>query len=93
MIIGICRIELYIPESNSLKMKRRVVKSLKDRVMKKFNVAIAEIDFQNRWQRALLGVVTLSSEKKQVELVLSEVISFIERTDLAIIAQYQIETC
>ena len=91
MIVGVCKIELYIPEANSLKAKRKVIKSLKDRVRKKFNVSIAEVELQNLWQRAVLGVATVSNDKKQVDATFSKVISFMENTDLAIIGQYQIE--
>ena len=91
MIVGVCKVELYIPESNSLKAKRKVIKSLKDRVKKKFNVSIAEVELQNLWQRAILGVATVSNDKKQVDATFSKVISFMEHTDLAIIRQYQIE--
>ena len=91
MIVGVCKIELYIPEANSLKAKRKVIKSLKDRVRKKFNVSIAEVELQNLWQRAILGVATVSNDKKQVDATFSKVISFMENTDLAIIGQYQIE--
>lgn len=91
MIVGVCRLELYIPEANSLKAKRKVIKSLKDRVRKKFNVSIAEVELQDLWQRAILGVVTVSNDKKQVDAVFSKVISFMEHTDLAIIGQYKIE--
>ena len=91
MIVGVCKIELYIPEANSLKAKRKVIKSLKDRVRKKFNVSIAEVELQNLWQRAILGVATVSNDKKQVDATFSKVISFMENTDLAIIGQYKIE--
>lgn len=91
MIVGVCKIELYIPEANSLKSKRKVIKSLKDRVRKKFNVAIAEVELQNIWQRAVLGIVAVSNDKKLVDATLSRVISFIEHTNLAIIGQYQTE--
>ena len=91
MIVGVCKVELYIPEANSLKAKRKVIKSLKDRVRKKFNVAIAEVELQNIWQRAVLGIVSVSNDKKQIDAAFSRVISFMEHTDLAIIGQYQIE--
>jgi hypothetical protein len=91
MIVAACRIELYIPESNSLKAKRKVIKSLKDQVKNRFNVAIAEIDLQDLWQRSILGIVTLSNDRKQVDAVLARVVSFMEHTDLAIIGHYEIE--
>jgi len=91
MIVGTCRIELYIPESNSLKAKRKIIKSLKDQVRNRFNVAIAEIELQDLWQRAILGIVTLSNDKKQVDATLAKVVSYVECTDLAIIGHYEIE--
>ena len=48
-----------IPGSQSLKEKRMVLKSIKDRTRKRFNVAVSELDFQDKWQRTLLGFVTL----------------------------------
>ncbi|MEW6379440.1 MAG: DUF503 domain-containing protein [bacterium] len=91
MIVAVCRIELYIPESNSLKAKRKVIKSLKDQVRNKFNVAIAEVDLQDLWQRSVLGVVTLSNDRSKVDETLAKVVSFVERTDLAIVGHYEIE--
>jgi len=91
MVVGVCRVELYIPESNSLKAKRKVIKSLKDRIRQKFNVTVAEIELQDLWQRTILGVAAISNDKKQVDIILTKVISFIEHANLAIIGQYQIE--
>jgi len=91
MVVAACRIELYIPESNSLKAKRKVIKSLKDQVSNRFNVAIAEVELQDLWQRSILGIVTVSNDRKMVDATLAKVISFVERTDLAIIAHYEIE--
>ncbi|MCL6582779.1 MAG: DUF503 domain-containing protein [bacterium] len=91
MIVATCRIELYIPEANSLKAKRKVIKSLKDQLRNRFNVAIAEVELQDLWQRSILGVVTLSNDRSQVDATLAKVISFVEGTDLAIIGHYEIE--
>jgi uncharacterized protein YlxP (DUF503 family) len=91
MVVGVCRVELYIPEANSLKAKRKVIKSLKDRIRQKFNVSVAEIELQDLWQRTILGVATISNDKKQIDAALNKVIFFIEHANLAIIAQYQIE--
>ncbi|MGA1875624.1 MAG: DUF503 domain-containing protein [bacterium] len=91
MVVGVCRVELYIPEANSLKTKRKVIKSLKDRIRQKFNVSVAEIELQDLWQRTVLGVAAISNDKKQIDAALNKVISFIEHANLAIIGQYQIE--
>jgi uncharacterized protein YlxP (DUF503 family) len=71
--IGVITFELRLDESHSLKDKRHFVKSLKDRLRSKFNVAVAEIDYQDLWQRALIAVVTVSSDQMRAEQVLQNV--------------------
>ena len=71
--IGVLTLELRLDESHSLKDKRQVVKALKDRLRHKFNVSVAEIDYQDLWQRALLAAVTVSSAHAQAESVLQNV--------------------
>jgi uncharacterized protein YlxP (DUF503 family) len=65
--IGVLTLELRLDESHSLKDKRHVVKGLKDRLRHKFNVAVAEIDFQDLWQRGLVAAVTVSSDHGRAE--------------------------
>jgi uncharacterized protein len=62
-----------VEDAHSLKDKRHVVKSLKDRLRHKFNVSVAEIDYQDLWQRALVAVVTVSSHHAYAEQVLQTV--------------------
>jgi uncharacterized protein YlxP (DUF503 family) len=62
--------ELQLSESHSLKDKRHTVKSLKDRLRGKFNVAVAEIDYQDTWQRSLISAVTVSSDHTRAEQTL-----------------------
>ena len=71
--IGVLTLELRLPQAHSLKEKRHEVKSLKDRLRHKFNVAVAEIDYQDLWQRALVAAVTVSSDRQHAELVLQAV--------------------
>ena len=61
MPIGLLTLEIYIPDAHSLKDKRQVLRSLKDRLRARFNVAVAELDHQDTWQRAQVGVVSLSN--------------------------------
>jgi hypothetical protein len=68
--IGVLTLELRIETSHSLKDKRHVVKSLKDRLRHKFNVSVAEIDHQDLWQRAAVAAVTVSSSRENAEKVL-----------------------
>jgi uncharacterized protein YlxP (DUF503 family) len=68
--VGVLTLELHIEGAQSLKDKRHTVKSLKDRLRGKFNVAVAEIDYQDLWQRALVAAVTVSSDRTRAEQVL-----------------------
>jgi len=71
--IGVLTLEIVLQNSHSLKDKRHVVKSLKDRLRGKFNVAVAEIDYQDLWQRAVVAAVTVSSDHGHAQKVLQSV--------------------
>jgi len=71
--IGVLTLELRLENSHSLKDKRHVVESLKTRLRNKFNVAVAEIDHQDLWQRGTLAAVTVSSDHVHAEKVLHSV--------------------
>ncbi len=71
--IGVLTLEMRLENSHSLKDKRHVVQSLKERLRRKFNVAVAEIDHQDLWQRAALAAVTVSSDHGHAALVLQSV--------------------
>jgi uncharacterized protein YlxP (DUF503 family) len=72
-VIGVLTLELRLENSHSLKEKRHVVQSLKERLRNKFNVAVAEIDYQDLWQRAAVAAVTVSSDQVHAEKVLRSV--------------------
>jgi uncharacterized protein len=91
MIIGILQIVLYLPESHSLKEKRQIVKSIKDKVHHRFNVAIAEIGDLDLWQKARLGVCSLGNDRRQVNGRLDQVTNFVERMQVAVDMDFQIE--
>ena len=71
--IGVLTLELRFDYAHSLKEKRHVLQSLKDRLRHKFNVAVAEIDYQDLWQRSAIAVVTVSSDRENAEKVLAGV--------------------
>ena len=71
--IGVLTLELRLESSHSLKEKRHVVQSLKDRLRHKFNVSVAEIDHQDLWQRSTIAAVTVSSARDNAEKVLRSV--------------------
>ena len=91
MTVGSCKIELRIPDSGSLKAKRRVVKSLKDRVQSRFNVGIAEVDRLDDWQRATLGVAAVSNDSRLVDEILSKVVNWIEANGQVLVVDYEID--
>ena len=77
MIIGILNIELFIPGSNSLKTKRSAIKSIKDRLRKRYNVSVAEVNHSEKWQMASLGISTVSNKKKHAESILGKAINLV----------------
>ena len=91
MVVGVCTIELFLAESGSLKSKRQVLRALKDRVRGTFNVSISEIDHQDLWQRATLGVAIISTEVRFAHSVLNNVINLIGRESRAEILDWTIE--
>jgi uncharacterized protein YlxP (DUF503 family) len=66
MLVGLLTVEIFIPEANSLKSKRFVVSSLKDRLRNKFNVSVAE-DANNLWQRTIIAVASVSNKKSHLQ--------------------------
>ena len=92
MHVGVCRIELRLPENLSLKGKRRVVKSITTRVRSKFNVSVAEVDDHNLWQLATLGICCVSNDNRFINEVLSKVVDFINNGRFEVeMLNYEIE--
>jgi uncharacterized protein len=79
MPIGLLTLEIHIPDARSLKDKRQVLRSLKDRLRAHFNVAVAELDHQDLWQRSRVGVVSLSGDAKHLEESLAAIAAESER--------------
>lgn len=79
MPVGLLTLELHIPDAQSLKDKRQVLRSLKDKLRRDFNVAVAELDHQDTWQRSVVGVVTIANEEKYVNEVLQKVLDEADR--------------
>jgi len=74
MIIGFLSLDIHLPYSHSLKEKRQRISGFKDRIKNKYNVATAELEFQDKWQRTRLGFTTLNSSRKVVEKMLNNII-------------------
>jgi len=92
MMVGVCRVELRLPENESLKGKRQVLKSIVARVQAKFGVAIAEVDNNDVWQIASLGIACVSSSRAHADEVLRNVVRYIgaTRPDLELL-EYEVE--
>jgi uncharacterized protein YlxP (DUF503 family) len=92
MSIGLLRVRVRLPENHSLKGKRRVLKSIATQVRNKFNVSIAEVEDQDLWQLATLGIVCLSTDRRHADQTLSKVMEFISsiRGDAEIL-DYEVE--
>ncbi len=91
MIVATCRIDLFIPDSGSLKSKRGVLKGLKERLRKRFNVSVAEVDHMDLWQRSTLGVAVVSNDSRHANSVLSSVVNYVEREPRATMTDYHLE--
>ena len=78
MVVGALEVDLSIPAADSLKAKRMVLRSLKDRIRKSFNVSIAEVEDNDQWQSAVIAVVVVSNDRRFANQVLSKVVNFIE---------------
>jgi uncharacterized protein YlxP (DUF503 family) len=91
MFIGVCTIEMHIPESGSLKTKRHSLKSLKDRIRSKFNVSVAEVDHNDLWQKASLAVAAVSNDKSYLNQTLDHVLDLVRSVPEVNLLDYHIE--
>lgn len=91
MTIGLLQMDLLIPDSRSLKDKRRVLNSLKQRLRNRYNCSVAEIDEKDRWGRARLAVCVVSDDSVHANAQLNEIARFAASKDGAELLDYQIE--
>ena len=91
MHIGICKFRLRIPGSRSLKTKRRVIKSLIERLKNRFNIAIAEVEALDAHQFAILAAVSVSNDVVHLNKIISHVINFVETNVDAELVDYETE--
>lgn len=91
MVVGTLSLKLAVFEAASLKDKRRVVKSIKDRLRGKFNVSVAEVGELELWQQAELGVALVGNDGQYVGSALDKVVDYVRRDRAASLVDYQIE--
>lgn len=91
MPVGVLTLEIQLPYSHSLKEKRAVLRKMRDRLRSRFNVAVAELDHQDVWQHAVLGVVSISNSRPLLESVFQQVLGEAERILGHDVARYELE--
>lgn len=93
MVVGVCKIVFHLPENHSLKGKRQSVRPIIERIRNRFDVAVAEVDSQDLWQLATIGVACVTDDSQVAQRVLSQVVDFVERSHFPVqLADYEIET-
>jgi uncharacterized protein YlxP (DUF503 family) len=91
MFVCVARLTLQIPESGSLKAKRQVLRRITDRVKARFNVAVAEVDDQDLWQKATLALAVVGNDRRHVDEQMEKVIHFVEEMYVAPLISRQTE--
>lgn len=89
MVVGVMTVEVHVPGAQSLKDKRSVVKSLREQLRGRFNVAVAELDANELWQRATLGLSTVGDDRAYVERLLHHAASWLRETRLIDVIQIE----
>lgn len=91
MIVGICTLKLKLYESNSLKEKRHITKSIIGRIQSRFNVSIAEIGLNDSWQTSIIGFSCVTNDTQHANQIISKVLKFIDGDSRVEIIDYDIE--
>jgi len=91
VVVGTAKISLYIQDNHSLKEKRRIVKSIIAKVQQRFNVSIAEVDFNDKWQRIGLGLSVVGNDRRFVNSALDTILTYVDSLYLGEIIDSDIE--
>lgn len=91
IIVGLCTVELFLADSQSLKDKRQVLLSVKDRLQHKFNLSVAEVDGQDLWQKAVLALACVANDGRYVNQVLDQALNLIRNNPAVEIVQSRVE--
>jgi len=91
MVVGALRIEFIMTDNRSLKGKRKVVRSMIDKVKSRFNVAIAEVGSNDKWQKIELGITAVGNDRRHIDSSLNRVLNFLDALYLAPIVDTEIE--
>jgi uncharacterized protein YlxP (DUF503 family) len=91
MVAGLCKLEFFLPEIHSLKEKRMILRSLKEKTFQKFKVPVAEVGHQDLWQRAEIGFSVVGSDRRVIASLMEQITDFIERLDQGQVTQRSME--
>ncbi|NMB33860.1 MAG: DUF503 domain-containing protein [Clostridium sp.] len=91
MVIGVCQVVLYMDEAFSLKEKRKTVKSLIERLRSRFNASVAEVELNDKWKNAVIGISCISNETAHVDSMMASMVNFIENDTRVVLSDYSTE--
>lgn len=91
MIIGIIKVIFHFPYLNSLKAKRQKLNSIKQFLRQRYNISIAEVDYQDLWQKSLLGITMVSDDKIFIEKIFNKILAYFNSISYGYIADSNIE--
>lgn len=91
MVIGVCEVELYIPSALNLKDKRRHLQGLIKRIRDNFNASVAELDYKDKWQRAVIGIACIDEKQREIDVRFSRIINYISKEKDLEVVDYSIE--
>jgi len=91
MVVGTLKIEFYLSDNRSLKGKRKIVRSMVDKTRSRFNVAVAEVGSNDKWQRIEIGVSTVGNDRRHIDSSLNRILTFFDSLYLAQIVNSEME--
>lgn len=91
MIIGVCTLDFLLPGCSSLKQKRMFLRSIKEKLRNKHNVAVAEVEFQDVWQRARIGLTSVSTDQTVLDSTFQAVLRMAERSPNAQLLDFEVD--
>jgi uncharacterized protein YlxP (DUF503 family) len=91
MVVGTLKVEFHLPDNRSLKGKRKVVRSMVDKVKSKFNAAIAEVGSNDKWQKIELGITAVGNDRRHIDSSLNHILSFLDSLYLAQMVNSEME--
>ncbi len=91
MVIGVCKVVLSIDDVFSLKEKRHIIKSMIERLKSRYNASVAEVDLNDKWKNAVIGISCVSNETGHADSMMANMVNFIENDGRAVLVDYSTE--